>query len=64
MCVCRLRDQIPEIQTSLDTVATLQGKQKEGGLITTNYMLSDSVFATADIPHTDTIMLWLGVRLS
>ncbi|XP_064404434.1 prefoldin subunit 3-like [Halichondria panicea] len=59
----RLRDQIPEIQTSLDTVATLQSKQKEGRLITTNYMLSDSVFATADIPHTDSIMLWLGANV-
>ena len=61
MCVVRLKEQIPEIESSLATVRTLKDKQKEGEAITTSYMLSDGVFATAEVPHTDSIMLWLGV---
>ncbi len=59
--VYRLKEQIPEIETSLATVATLQMKQKEGSAITTNYMLSDGVYASAEVPYTETVMLWLGV---
>ena len=31
--------------------------------VTANFVLSDNVYAVAEVPPTDTVYLWLGVRL-
>ena len=35
--------------------------QSSGATHTTHFMLSEGVYATADIPPTDSVLLWLGV---
>lgn len=40
------------------TAPTLQGS---GEVTSTHYMLSKGVHAMAEIPPTDTVLLWLGV---
>ena len=42
------------------TAPTLQGS---GEVTSTHYMLSKGVHAMAEIPPTDTVLLWLGVSL-
>ena len=78
MCVCRLKSQIPDIQKTLDVVKFLKTRQVllqlsvcvcdldvlQGGFDaqSSHFMLSDGVFACAEVPQTDTVLLWLGVR--
>ncbi len=57
----RLRGQIPDIQKSLDMVTFLKSKQGSADSTATHFLLSDSVYGTAEIPPTDSVLLWLGV---
>ena len=59
----RLRNQIPDIQKSLDAVNFVKSKQGSGEQLTTHYLLSDAVYSEAEIPIGDTVYLWLGANV-
>ena len=81
-CAHRLKNQIPDIQKTLDMVLFIKNRQARlaysisgcilcadaslhvqagGGTHTTHFMLSEGVYATAEVPPTDSVLLWLGV---
>jgi len=56
---------IPDITNALDALRFLIAKRALNRQIRTTYQLSDAVFARAsvDLPHNDTVMLWLGANV-
>lgn len=44
-------------------IAALTWTQADAEPIETTFELNDTLFAKAEIPHTDEVYLWLGVRL-
>jgi len=59
----RLKNQIPEIKTSLDVLKLMRSRKESGQDMESNFMLSDEVYMTAKIPPTDKINLWLGANV-
>jgi len=59
----RLRAQVPDIKSSLLVIEKLRQKKKEDQSMETQFLLSDQVFAKADIPPTDKVCLWLGANV-
>jgi hypothetical protein len=75
-----LKDKMPDIQKTLDTVRFLKTR-KVGGIsryctteadsfrqpgsdpIEATFELNDTLYAKANIPPTEEVYLWLGVRL-
>jgi len=79
--VAGLKDKLPDIQKTLDTVRflalrkvgyvlggrrsarVLTREQDETDPIETTFELNDTLYAKAEIPPTDEVYLWLGVRI-
>jgi len=59
----RLRAQVPDIKSSLAMIAKLRQKAGEDTTMETQFLLSDQVFAKAEIPPTDKVCLWLGANV-
>jgi len=61
-----LKDKIPDIQKTLETVRFLK-KRAEAGPDTdpleAHFELNDTLFAKAEIPQTDEVYLWLGANV-
>jgi len=57
----RLKGQIPDITTTLESVKHLKSK-RDGGTIETKFLLSDQVYAKAEVPPTSRVCLWLGAN--
>ncbi len=58
-----LKDKMPDIQKTLDTVRFLALRKDETDPIETTFELNDTLHARAEIPPTDEVYLWLGVRM-
>ncbi|VVC87741.1 prefoldin subunit 3 [Leptidea sinapis] len=56
----RLRQQIPDLDRSLDMIEKLKSLKEN---IETQFLLSDQVFVKADIPPTKNVYLWLGANV-
>ncbi len=59
--VAGLKDKIPDIQKTLDTVRFLQTRREASEPIETTFELNDTLYARAEIPATEEVYLWLGV---
>jgi len=59
----RLKTQVPDIKSSLLVIQKLREKKKEDQKMETQFLLSDQVFAKAEIPPTDKVCLWLGANV-
>ncbi|KAG5928773.1 hypothetical protein E4U42_008028 [Claviceps africana] len=58
-----LKDKIPEIQKTLDTVRFLKSRKDETEPIETTFELNDTLYARANIPATDEVYIWLGANV-
>lgn len=58
-----LETKIPGIKKSLDMVRFLKTRQDSEEPVETQFELADTLWATAKIPATKSVNLWLGVRL-
>lgn len=59
----RLKGQIPDIQASLSIITQLRSKKEKDESTTSQFLLSDQVYAQAEIPPTDKVCLWLGANV-
>ncbi|BFZ25314.1 hypothetical protein BsWGS_28353 [Bradybaena similaris] len=59
----RLRNQIPDIKSSLDIVMHLMVKKNNTEPLSTRFLLSDNVYAKATVPPTEKVCLWLGANI-
>lgn len=59
----RLKSQIPDIKSSLDIVQHMTAKKESPNPINSHFLLSDQVYAKANIPPTDKVCLWLGANV-
>ncbi|XP_059147144.1 prefoldin subunit 3-like [Physella acuta] len=59
----RLKNQIPDIKSSLDIVKHLMVKKDNTEPMSTRFLLSDNVYAKATIPPTEKVCLWLGANV-
>lgn len=66
-----LQDKIPDIRKTLSMVQFLQEQQQQredddepAKPTRTTFELNETLYAEADIPPTDTVYLWLGVRVA
>ncbi|KAJ1325806.1 Prefoldin subunit [Microdochium nivale] len=58
-----LKDKIPDIQKTLDTVKFLQTRTDESDPIETTFELNETLFAKASVPATEEVYLWLGANV-
>ncbi|KAL6870545.1 Prefoldin, subunit 3 [Trichoderma novae-zelandiae] len=58
-----LREKIPDIQKTLDTVQFLKLRKDETEPIETTFELNDTLYARANIPPTDEVYIWLGANV-
>ncbi|KXJ90217.1 Prefoldin subunit-domain-containing protein [Microdochium bolleyi] len=58
-----LKDKIPDIQKTLDTVKFLQTRTDESEPIETTFELNETLFAKASVPATKEVYLWLGANV-
>ncbi|KAH8724589.1 Prefoldin subunit-domain-containing protein [Phaeosphaeriaceae sp. PMI808] len=58
-----LRDKIPDIQKTLETVRFLKSRTDDSEPLETTFELNDTLFAKAEVPLTDEIYLWLGANV-
>ncbi|KAL1602844.1 peptide chain release factor 1 [Paraconiothyrium brasiliense] len=58
-----LKDKIPDIQKTLETVRFLGGRKANADSIETTFELNDTLFAKAEVPPTDEVYLWLGANV-
>ncbi|KAL9122960.1 MAG: hypothetical protein Q9187_000485 [Circinaria calcarea] len=58
-----LKDKIPDIQKTLDTVRFLQTRKPDSDPIETTFELNDTLYAKALIPPTEEVYLWLGANV-
>lgn len=61
--VAGLRDKLPDIQKTLDTVQFLKLRKDETDPIETTFELNETLYAKAEIPPTDEVYLWLGANV-
>ncbi|KAK5661743.1 hypothetical protein OQA88_9844 [Cercophora sp. LCS_1] len=61
--VAGLKDKLPDIQKTLDTVQFLKLRTDESDPIETTFELNETLHARAEIPPTDEIYLWLGANV-
>jgi len=59
----RLKSQVPDISSSLILINKLRAKRDATEDMDSNFLLSDSVYASAKIPPTDKVCLWLGANV-
>ncbi|XP_065908596.1 prefoldin subunit 3-like isoform X2 [Dysidea avara] len=59
----RLTTQIPDIKKTLDTVQFLKSRQGSDESFTSNYLLSDNMYTTAEIKPSSVVYLWLGANV-
>jgi hypothetical protein len=60
--VVGLKDKMPDIQKTLDMVQYLKLQKDEVDPIETTFELNDTLYAKAEVPPTEEVYLWLGVR--
>ncbi|KAK4131084.1 Prefoldin, subunit 3 [Trichocladium antarcticum] len=58
-----LRDKLPDIQKTLETVRFLKLRASDSDPIETTFELNDTLYAKAEIPPTDEVYLWLGANV-
>ncbi|OAL46127.1 Prefoldin, subunit 3 [Pyrenochaeta sp. DS3sAY3a] len=58
-----LRDKIPDIQKTLETVRFLKTRKDDDEPLETTFELNDTLFAKAEVPPTDEVYLWLGANV-
>jgi len=58
-----LKDKIPDIQKTLETVRFLKTRGEDAEPIETTFELNDTLFAKAEVPPTDEVYLWLGANV-
>ena len=56
-----LRDKIPDIEKTLETVRFLSTVKDTSEPVETTFELNDTLYATASIPPVKEVYLWLGV---
>jgi len=61
--VAGLKDKMPDIQKTLDTVQFLQLRKDETDPIETTFELNETLHAKAQIPPTDEVYIWLGANV-
>ncbi|TAQ89849.1 hypothetical protein B7494_g1808 [Chlorociboria aeruginascens] len=58
-----LKDKMPDIQKTLDTVQFLKTRKPGSDAIEATFELNDTLFAKARIPPTEEVYLWLGANV-
>ncbi|KAI9763967.1 MAG: peptide chain release factor 1, partial [Candelina submexicana] len=58
-----LKDKIPDIQKTLDTVQFLKTRKPDSDPIEATFELNDTLYAKASIPPTEEVYLWLGANV-
>ncbi|UNI17657.1 peptide chain release factor 1 [Purpureocillium takamizusanense] len=58
-----LKDKIPDIQKTLDTVQFLKSRKDEIEPIESTFELNETLYARANIPPTDEVYIWLGANV-
>ena len=58
-----LKDKIPDIQKTLDTVKFLTSRPSDADPMETTFELNDTLFAKALVPPTEEVYLWLGANV-
>ncbi|MCJ1244578.1 peptide chain release factor 1 [Trapelia coarctata] len=58
-----LKDKIPDIQKTLDTVRFLKTRTPDSDPIETTFELNDTLYAKANIAPTEEVYLWLGANV-
>ncbi|PMD67245.1 Prefoldin, subunit 3 [Hyaloscypha bicolor E] len=58
-----LKDKMPDIQKTLDTVRFLKSRKPGSDPIEATFELNDTLYAKAHIPPTDEVYLWLGANV-
>lgn len=61
--VVGLKDKMPDIQKTLDTVRFLKMRKDEEDPIETTFELNETLHAKAKIPPTDEVYIWLGANV-
>ncbi|KAL2171779.1 hypothetical protein VTG60DRAFT_1777 [Thermothelomyces hinnuleus] len=61
--VAGLKDKMPDIRKTLETVRFLKLRTGESDPIETTFELNDTLYAKAEIPPTDEVYLWLGANV-
>ncbi|KAI1431243.1 Prefoldin subunit-domain-containing protein [Xylaria sp. CBS 124048] len=61
--IAGLKDKMPDIQKTLDTVRFLKTRTTESDPIETSFELNDTLYAKASIPPTEEVNLWLGANV-
>ncbi|SPO04433.1 related to prefoldin subunit 3 [Cephalotrichum gorgonifer] len=61
--VAGLKDKIPEIQKTLDTVRFLKIRKDDPEPIETTFELNDTLYTKAEIPPTEEVFIWLGANV-
>ncbi|KAH8706710.1 Prefoldin subunit-domain-containing protein [Ilyonectria robusta] len=58
-----LKEKIPDIQKTLDSVKFLKLRKDDDEPIQTTFELNDTLYAKADIPATEEVYIWLGANV-
>ncbi|KAK0893990.1 peptide chain release factor 1 [Friedmanniomyces endolithicus] len=58
-----LRDKIPDIDKTLETVKFLSGRKEDAEPLESFFELNDTLYAKAEIPKTEEVYLWLGANV-
>ncbi|KAK4154385.1 Prefoldin subunit-domain-containing protein [Chaetomidium leptoderma] len=61
--VVGLKEKLPDIRKTLETVRFLKLRTSESDPIETTFELNDTLYAKAAIPPTDEVYLWLGANV-
>ncbi|KAK3317834.1 Prefoldin subunit-domain-containing protein [Cercophora scortea] len=61
--VAGLKDKMPDIQKTLDTVRFLKLRKDAPDPIETTFELNETLYAKAEIPPTDEVYIWLGANV-
>ncbi|KAF4512003.1 hypothetical protein G6O67_001189 [Ophiocordyceps sinensis] len=59
-----LKEKIPDIQKTLDTVRFLKSRKGEADPIQTTFELNETLYAQANVPPTEEVYIWLGANTS
>ncbi|WZH46390.1 Prefoldin subunit-domain-containing protein [Fusarium acuminatum] len=58
-----LKDKIPDIQKTLDSVKFLKLRKDDDEAIDTTFELNDTLYSKAKIPATEEVYIWLGANV-
>ncbi|KAI1773321.1 Prefoldin, subunit 3 [Hypoxylon cercidicola] len=61
--IAGLKDKMPDIRKTLETVKFLKTRTEESDPIETTFELNDTLYAKASISPTDEVYLWLGANV-